>query len=193
MVGTIVSLLGTAASAVGSKIANDKYKQSLDQDNANNQNFYSRLIAQDPTQRSDNAAYLRLLSNRLDAANKVAQNKGKIMGETPEVALARQENNSKAYADAISRMQAMTDQRRDMLLGKKQAATEAYQGLERKRQQDLMQNWSNLADNSAKLGASSIEGTGIGDSATKTATAGNAGRDHSFGIANPDVNKELFA
>ena len=88
MIGTIVSLAGAAASGIGSIIANQKRQKAITQEQAKSDSLYNRELYQDPTRRSDNAAYLNQLDKKLKRANEIATNKGKITGATHEQALA---------------------------------------------------------------------------------------------------------
>ena len=82
MIGTIVSLAGAAASGIGSIIANQKRQKAITQEQAKSDSLYNRELYQDPTRRSDNAAYLNQLDKKLKRANEIAANKGKITGAT---------------------------------------------------------------------------------------------------------------
>lgn len=171
MVGTIVSLAlsaaGAVASAVGSKKANDKQQAALDNQRAQSNAFYDSEIYQDPTQRSDNQAYLKLLDKKLKKANEIAEAKNTIMGGTHEQVLAQHQQSADAYSDAITQMVANTSQRRDSLMKEKRAAQIGYDQQQADIDAARAQNWANLASDAANLGVSAVEGFSGAGSETK--------------------------
>ena len=171
MVGTIVSLAlsaaGAVASAVGSKKANDKQQAALDNQRAQSNAFYDSEIYQDPTQRSDNQAYLKLLDKKLKKANEIAEAKNTIMGGTHEQVLAQHQQSADAYSDAITQMVANTSQRRDSLMKEKRAAQVDYDQQQAGIDAARAQNWANLASNAANIGASAVAGFSGAGSKTK--------------------------
>ncbi len=163
-----LSAAGAVASAIGSKKANDKQQAALDNQRAQSNAFYDSEIYQDPTQRSDNQAYLKLLDKKLKRANEIAEAKNTIMGGTHEQVLAQQQQTADAYSDAITNMVANTSQRRDALLKEKRAAQVGYDQQQAGIDAARAENWGKLASNAAQLGASAVQGfSGVG-SKTKT-------------------------
>ena len=128
MWGTIASLAlsgaGAVASAIGSSKANKLRQQELDKQRQRANAFYDTELFQDPTQRSDNQAYLKLLDEKMKKANEIYSAKNKITGGTREQSLAQQENMTNAYADVLTNMASTTSQRRDALLQQKRKAEE---------------------------------------------------------------------
>ena len=157
MIGTIVSLAGAAASGIGSIIANQKRQKAITQEQAKSESLYNRELYQDPTRRSDNAAYLNQLDKKLKRANEIATSKGKITGATHEQALAQNEIGANAYGDAVSKMGFLTSQRRDSLLSRKEAADRGFATDRAGLAADRAQAWGNLAGNAA-LGGAAISG-----------------------------------
>ncbi len=153
-----LSAAGAAASAIGSKKANDKQQAALNNARAASNAFYDSEIYQDPTKRSDNQAYLKLLDKKLKRTNEIAEAKNKIMGGTHEQTLATHQKTADAYSDAITNMVSNTSQRRDNLLKEKRAAITNYDQQQAGIDAAQMQNWANLANNAAQLGASAISG-----------------------------------
>lgn len=181
MVGTIISLAASAAgaiaSAVGSKKANDKQQAALDNARAQSNAFYDSELFQDPTKRSDNQAYLKLLDKKLNRANEIADSKNKILGGTHEQTLAQHQQSADAYSDAVTQMVANTSQRRDSLLKDKRAAQVGYDQQQAGIDAARAQNWANLASNAAKLGASAIQGfSGAGKAGSATKNDQNVGQ-----------------
>lgn len=158
MIGTIVSLTGAAASGIGSIIANKKRERATATEQAKSDSLYNRELYQDPTKRSDNAAYLSQLDKKLKRANEISASKGKITGATHEQSLAQNEIGANAYSDAVSKMGALTSQRRDSLLASKQAADSGFAKDRAGLAADKAQAWGTLAGNAAQLGAASVSG-----------------------------------
>ena len=158
MIGTIVSLAGAAASGIGSVIANKKREKAIASEQSKSDALYNRELYQDPTKRSDNAAYLNQLDKKLKRANEISAAKGKITGATHEQAIAQNEIGANAYGDAISKMGALTSQRRDSLLSSKEVADNKFATDRSNLTADKAQAWGNLAGNAAKLGSASISG-----------------------------------
>ena len=161
MWGTIASLAlsgaGAVASAIGSSKANKLRQQELDKQRQRANAFYDTELFQDPTQRSDNQAYLKLLDEKMKKANEIYSAKNKITGGTREQSLAQQENMTNAYADVLTNMASTTSQRRDALLQQKRKAEEFYDNQQVGINQAQQQNWANLAKNAAELGAAGIK------------------------------------
>jgi hypothetical protein len=161
MWGTIASLAlsgaGAVASAIGSAKGNKLRQQELDKQRQRANAFYDTELFQDPTQRSDNQAYLKLLDEKMKKANEIYSAKNKITGGTREQSLAQQENMTNAYADVLTNMASTTSQRRDALLQQKRKAEEFYDNQQVGINQAQQQNWANLAKNAAELGAAGIK------------------------------------
>lgn len=162
MVGTIVSLAASAAGAIaggiGSAMANRRRQRQLESERAKAGAFYLNELYQDPTRRSDNAEYLRLLEKKLDRANEIARNRGKILGATHEQELARHQAAADAYADAIGNMSSRTAQRRDMYALRHRAEDNVWDNKQELINASEAENWGNLANNAVKLGESAIYG-----------------------------------
>ena len=185
MIGTIVSLAGAAASGIGSIIANQKRQKAITQEQAKSDSLYNRELYQDPTRRSDNAAYLNQLDKKLKRANEIATNKGKITGATHEQALAQNEIGANAYGDAVSKMGALTSQRRDSLLSRKEAADRGFATDRANLASDRAQAWGNLAGNAASLGGAAISGLDTTNNAAGSQTVDS-------GVAELGASTEQF-
>ena len=185
MIGTIVSLAGAAASGIGSVIANKKRSRAITEEQAKSDSLYNRELYQDPTQRSDNAAYLRQLDQKLKRANEISASKGKITGATQEQAIAQNEVGANAYSDAVSKMGALTSQRRDALLSSKTAADKQFANERASLAADKAQAWGNIASNAASLGTAALSGMG-----STAGTAGSATVEN--GVADLGASTEQF-
>lgn len=167
----VTGLLGTAASGVGSAIANRRRRQELaDEEAASNRYYLSEMFAR-PDERADSAAYLQQLDRRLKRANEISASRSKITGGTQEQAVAQQENNANAYADAVSRLAALGQQRRDMLGMQKRREDMSFSQQRDALTAGQLTSWGNLARNATELGSAAIGGT---DWEKKTPKAGSA-------------------
>ncbi len=162
-VGLGIGALGTAASGIGSAIANAKRQRALANQRIREGAWYDKQMYEDPTKRSDNAALLSLLDQKLKKYNKTQEQKGVITNTTPEANLAAREASAQTYGNAISDMMSRQSARYDMLAAQKRAAEDqAFQS------QDALdaarlETWKNLASNATKLGDAAIGGLEFGD------------------------------
>ena len=187
MWGTIASLAlsgaGAVASAIGSSKANKQRQQELDKQRQRANAFYDTELFQDPTQRSDNQAYLKLMDEKMKKANEIYSAKNKITGGTREQELAQQENMTNAYADVLTNMASTTSQRRDALLQQKRKSEEFYDNQQVGINQAQQQNWANLANNAVELGAAGIkafDGIDTGKPGSKDKPAVNNGQQNTI-------------
>ena len=161
--GLGIGALGTAASGIGSAIANAKRQGALANQRIREGAWYDKQMYEDPTKRSDNAALLSLLDQKLKKYNKTQEQKGVITNTTPEANLAAREASAQTYGNAISGMMSGQSARYDMLAAQKRAAeNQAFQS------QDALdaarlETWKNLASNATKLGDAAIGGLEVGD------------------------------
>lgn len=189
-----MSAAGAVASAIGSKKANDKQQAALNNSRAASNAFYDSEIYQDPTKRSDNQAYLKLLDKKLKRVNEIAEAKNKIMGGTHEQTLAQHQNTVDAYSDAITNMVSNTSQRRDNLMKEKRQAIVGYDQQQAGLDAAKMQNWANLANNAAQLGADAIKGfsggLGGGSGEAGSTDSGESGKNESSNSGNSGGSEE---
>lgn len=159
--GLVTSLAGTVASGVGSYMANKKRQEAIDAQEAEANQYYLKEMFQDPTKRADNAAYLAQLDRRLKKQNEVAKATSKITGGTQEQTVATQEATANAYADAVSKLGAISSQRRDTLNNQWRREQRRYDAMRNEMQAQQMQNWGVLANNAAQLGSAALQSGGI--------------------------------
>lgn len=163
-IGLIASLVGSAVSAAGSAATNRKRRKELDRQEAMSNSHYLTEMFTNPAERADNAAYLQMLDRKLKKANEVAEAKRKITGATQEQAIARQQANANAYADAVSRMAAIGQQRRDMLSQQKLQQDLNLSARRGQMEAEQLESFGNLASNAVNLGVAAIGTMGSGGS-----------------------------
>lgn len=146
----IASLAGTAVSAIGSAIANNRERNQIEKERGEMNHWYNMQIYQDPTKRADYAAMMNQLSRALQKKNQIEDNKRTILGGTQESSLAMQQQNANAIADANEQQMANHAKRIDMLNAKKRAENVGYNQQQAALRARQNETWKNLADNSAK-------------------------------------------
>ena len=160
--GLVIGALGTVASGIGSAIVNAKRQRALANQRTREGAWYDKQMYEDPTKRSDNAALLSLLDQKLKKYNKTQEQKGVITNTTPEANLAAREASAQTYGNAISGMMSRQSARYDMLAAQKRAAEDqAFQS------QDALdaarlETWKNLASNATKLADAAVGGFEFG-------------------------------
>ena len=160
ILGMATSLAGTIASAAGSAVANNRRAKQIEKNKNEDNLWYMKEFYQDPTQRSDNQAILTQLKENLKEQQKQQQAQAKISGATAEAQLASANDMNKAYSDVARNMSAMASQRRDLVGREWRANKRHYADQEANLEAEKAQQWGNVANNAAQLGASAIMGFG---------------------------------
>lgn len=156
--GLVLSALGTAASGIGSAVGNNRQQQQLNNEKARQEAWYNTEMYQDPLKRSDNAAMLRLIEDRIKEQERTDAARQKVLGGTTEARLANRDSNNKAYAGVVSNMASLASKRMDSLSAQKNQAMSNMAQQQMNLDAAKMQNWANLADNAAKLGSAALSG-----------------------------------
>lgn len=156
--GLVLSALGTAASGIGSAVGNNRQQNQLNQEKARQEAWYNTEMYQDPLKRSDNAAMLRLIEDRIREQERTDAARQKVLGGTTEARLANRDSNNKAYAGVVSNMASLASKRMDSLSAQKNQAMSNMAQQQMNLDAAKMQNWANLADNAAKLGSAALSG-----------------------------------
>lgn len=156
--GLVLSALGTVASGIGSAAGNNKQQQQLNAEKARQEAWYNKEMYQDPLKRSDNAAMIRLMEDRIKEQERTDEAKQKVLGGTTEARLANRDSNNRAYAGMVSNMAAMASRRMDSLSAQKNQALSGFAQQQMSIDNARMQNWANLANNAAKLGEAALSG-----------------------------------
>lgn len=156
--GLVLSALGTAASGIGSAVGNNRQQQQLNNEKARQEAWYNTEMYQDPLKRSDNAAMLRLIEDRIKEQERTDAARQKVLGGTTEARLANRDSNNKAYAGVVSNMASLASKRMDSLSAQKNQALSGFAQQQMGIDNARMQNWANLANNAAKLGEAALSG-----------------------------------
>lgn len=156
--GLVLSALGTAASGIGSAVGNKRQQQQLNNEKARQEAWYNTEMYKDPLKRSDNAAMLRLVEDRIKEQERTDAARQKVLGGTTEARLANRDSNNKAYAGVVSNMASLASKRMDSLSAQKNQAMSNMAQQQMNLDAAKMQNWANLANNAATLGAAALSG-----------------------------------
>lgn len=151
MIGTLVGAgLGVASSLYGGVSASKAMKNvrdNLEEQKANNEAWYERRYNEDATQRADAQRLLQITQDNIRKRNREAAATAMMTGGTEESVAASKAANAKAMADAMSKIAADGEARKDsvekaymtrdaaldsqlnnMEVGKANAVTQAMQG-----------------------------------------------------------------
>lgn len=124
----IGSLLGGAVGLVGSMIAGNQaskavkkagriQQENINQQLAENEEWYNRNYYADPTQRADAQRVLELTQERIRERNNAAAGAAAVGGGTEESVAATKAANAKAMSDAVSQIAAAGEARKDAIEG----------------------------------------------------------------------------
>lgn len=152
LIGGALQLGGAIANAAGSASANRNRQRQISASRAGQNSQYLSELFADPTGRKDNAAILSQLDARVRRANEIGKATSKITGTTQEQRTAQQQNNANAYSDAVSRIAAMNDSRKDMIRAQKRQSDMHYNDQDAAMAAERMQTWSNFAQNAFNAG-----------------------------------------
>lgn len=157
----LLSLAGQAASGIMSAINNRRTESAEQAEAARQRAYYESRANENPMERSENAAALGTLDRKLKSMNETSAAKQKIVGGTPEMAVAQQKANANAYADAVSGIAAKASAQRDTALNGLEASRQTDAANRIKRMDARNQTYANLAANAANAFAN-LGGLGNG-------------------------------
>lgn len=156
LAGLVASVLGTAASGVGSYLGNKKMSDITKRQREESSAFYNKEIYQDAIKRADTQSFLRQLADQMKESTQRTDMSTAISGGTAEASLAQKGANMKSYADAISKLTGQAQQRKDYLTSAYRGEKRGFDQQEANLEAQKLQNWGNLASNAAMLGAASL-------------------------------------
>lgn len=136
-----MSILGSALGAAGSIFggisaskAMKRVKKNLEQQAADNQNWFDRRYNEDATQRADAQRVLQLTEESIRNRNRQAAGTAAVMGGSEESVAASKAANANALADAASQIAASAADRKDKIektfLDRKESVNNALNDLE---------------------------------------------------------------
>lgn len=158
----IGSLIGAGMGAVGSIFggiaaseAMKKVKQNIEDQRQRNENWYTRRINEDGTQRADAQRILSKTEDIIRNRNRQAAGTQAVMGGTEESVAATKEANNQALAEAASRIAVASEARKDQVESVYQQRdgqfAEQLNDMERQKAGNLAQAAKGMADAGSKF------------------------------------------
>lgn len=146
----IASIVG-AALKVGSSIigginaakARRRIREAIEQQKAENENWYNRRYNEDSLQRADTQRLLNAAEENIRNRNRAAAGRQAVMGGTEDSVAATKEANNEAIANATSRIAVAGEQRKDAVeqqyMSKKDALQQQTNEMNNQRAQNIAQ------------------------------------------------------
>lgn len=132
MIGTAI---GAGMSAIGSIYGGIKnsdsmrrIREALRRRQAENQAWYDRRYNEDATQRASAQALLQRTEDAIRKRNQIAAGQAAVGGATESAIAAAKEANNQTYADAVSRINADADARKDKIESDYRSTKSALEG-----------------------------------------------------------------
>ena len=162
----LIPLLGLGSSVIGNVIGGiatagiaKKQQAALNDEKAYSESLFNKSSFEDTINRSDNAAYLRQLSNEQKENSIKSQRTAAITGATPEATAVQEKNNGSVYADAVNKMASVTAQRKDQALSSYGARRSALFGAQNNIDESKKSAWGTFMGNASTLGAAALSMT----------------------------------
>lgn len=147
--GAIISLAGTAASAMMSKKNNEKIENEQENEYARQQAYYAAKAAENPLSRSENQHVLRQYDRDAQQQIESARNVAAITGATPEYSLAVQKNIAQGRADLMGDISSGASERADKFNNSLETSRQQQSDARISRMQQRNESFSSLAANAA--------------------------------------------
>lgn len=158
----IGSLIGAGMGAVGSIFggiaaseAMKKVKRNIEDQRQRNENWYTRRINEDGTQRADAQRILSKTEDMIRNRNRQAAGTQAVMGGTEESVAATKEANNQALAEAASQIAVASEARKDQIESVYQQRdgqfAEQLNDMERQKAGNLAQAAKGMADAGSKF------------------------------------------
>lgn len=158
----IGSLIGAGMGAVGSIFggiaaseAMKKVKRNIEDQRQRNENWYTRRINEDGTQRADAQRILSKTEDMIRNRNRQAAGTQAVMGGTEESVAATKEANNQALAEAASQIAVASEARKDQIESVYQQRdgqfAEQLNDMERQKAGNLAQAAKGMADAASKF------------------------------------------
>ena len=142
-----VKALGSIFGGISASKAMKRYKQGVQKQMDENENWYDRRYNEDATQRADAQRAIQLTEDAVRKRNKAAAGQAAIMGGNEASVAAAKEANSQATADVASRIAAAGEARKDKIESQYLA-----------RKQQLQDQLNNIEVGKAQNTAQAIQG-----------------------------------
>lgn len=126
-IGAGISAIGGIFGGMSASKAMRNVKNNLNQQRAENRNWFDRRYNEDATQRADAVAAVTQMQEAIRQRNQEAAGAQAVAGATEESVAATKVANAQAQADAVSRIASNAANRKDALESQYQSKDEALQ------------------------------------------------------------------
>ena len=126
-IGAGLGAVGSIFGGIAASKAMKNVKNNLNQQRAENKDWYNRRYNEDATQRADAQAIITKTEESIRNRNRQAAGAQAVMGGTEESVAATKAANSQALADATSTIAVNGERRKDAIEAQYQAKDEALQ------------------------------------------------------------------
>lgn len=152
-IGAAGSIFGGNKASQAIKAARNRIKGEL----ADNESWYNRNYNEDVTQRADAQKLLQMTEESIRNRNRAAAGTQAVMGGTEESTQATKTANAEAAAEAVSRIAAAGDARKERVdsqyQSNKRVLDDQLNGLDAQKAQNIGNVTSGLAGTAAQLGS----------------------------------------
>ena len=115
IIGGATGALGGILGSAGKNAAIREQLAKLAEMKADNQNWFDRRYNEDATQRADAQRILQITEDRIRKRNKAAAGREAVMGGATEATMREKEAGNQMMADAVSKINAAGEQRKDQI------------------------------------------------------------------------------
>lgn len=126
-IGAGLGAVGSIFGGIAASKAIKNVKKNIDQQRADNRNWYDRRYNEDATQRADAQAIITRTEQSIRERNRQSAGTQAVMGGTEESTAATKAANNQALAEATSTIAVNADRRKDAIETQFQAKDEALQ------------------------------------------------------------------
>lgn len=154
-IGAGISAIGGIFGGLSASKAMRNVKNNLNQQRAENRNWFDRRYNEDATQRADAVAAVTQMQEAIRQRNRAAEGAQAVAGATEEAAAATKEANAQAQADAVSRIASNAANRKDSFesqyISKDEALQSELNDLERAKAQQVSQATDKVTQTAANI------------------------------------------
>lgn len=115
LIGAGIGAVGSIFGGIAASEAMKKVKRNIEEQRQRNENWYTRRINEDGTQRADAQRILSKTEDMIRNRNRQAAGMQAVMGGTEESVAAAKEANNQALAEAASQIAVASEARKDQI------------------------------------------------------------------------------
>lgn len=155
LIGAGIGAVGSIFGGIAASEAMKKVKRNIEDQRQRNENWYTRRINEDGTQRADAQRILSKTEDMIRNRNRQAAGTQAVMGGTEESVAAAKEANNQALAEAASQIAVASEARKDQIESVYQQRdgqfAEQLNDMERRKAGNLAQAAKGMADAGSKF------------------------------------------